>query len=176
MVMWFYQQLPIATVELNGETYPLYHLFHPTEHGNIALKQPATNGQPGMGVGALVERQEWFGDFNSKGAGRIIAFTDYGMTVKPEVAGLYFGEINHQLTQTPQGTVYHVTSIIGSDLPIIGPAINLLVRYKMFPPPMLKQWLRHQVEEVSSLAFFLPELYRASPVDNHYQITININD
>ena len=38
MVAWFYQQLPISTVQLQGVTYPLYHIFHPTEHGVIGVK------------------------------------------------------------------------------------------------------------------------------------------
>jgi len=41
-----------------------------------------------------------------------------------------------------------------SNLPVLGPLINRYIRYKMFPPVMVEQWLRHQVEEVSSLSFF----------------------
>ena len=37
MVSWFYQQLPISTVELHGVTYPLYHIFHPSEHGTLRV-------------------------------------------------------------------------------------------------------------------------------------------
>ena len=36
MVAWFYQQLPISTVEYRGKRMPLYHIFHPTEHGRLA--------------------------------------------------------------------------------------------------------------------------------------------
>ena len=51
--------------------YLFYQVFHPTEHGHIGLAEPAINGTTGMGVGSLVEREEWFGPFDSKGAGRL---------------------------------------------------------------------------------------------------------
>jgi len=177
MVAYFYQVLPISTVQLNGQLYPLYHLFHPSEHGKIEVKQAASDGTPGMAVGALVGRQEWFGKFNSKGAGRVISINAHGMTVKPEMMGLHFGQIEHIFEKTEYGTRYRVKSIIGSDLPIIGGAINYYIRHKMFNPEMLKQWLRHQVEEVSSLPFFLAELYgqKDSVQDHHYVLNITSN-
>ncbi|UAA40043.1 hypothetical protein KIH87_06750 [Paraneptunicella aestuarii] len=172
MLAWFYQQLPISTVDLNGTTYPLYHLFHPTEHGRIKLMEPATNGQTGMHVGALVAREEWFGSFNSKGAGRVIEFSANGMLIKPEIAGMHVGQIHHEFIAEAGGTRYKVHSIIGSDWPVVGSLINFYIRSKLFPPAMLEQWLRHQVEEVSSLQFFLPVLYQSQAVDNHYKIQL----
>lgn len=183
MVAWFYQNLPISTVEISGQHYPWYHIFHPKEHGLISVKEPARDIRAGMGVGALVSRQEWFGKYNSKGSGRIIEFSAQGMTVKPELLGLHFGKIKHSFTQVPYiskenktqqlGTRYKVESIIGSDLPVIGPLINYYIRNKMFSPAMIKEWLRHQVEEVSSLQFFLKELYQTKPQGNHYQLKLN---
>jgi hypothetical protein len=175
MLSWFYQQLPISTIEFRSTSptspslkLPLYHIFHPSEHGVIRVVEKAIDGSKGMGVGALVSRQEWFGPYNSKGAGRIMAFSKEGMLISPEVAGFHFGTIKHSFIQTKTGTQYNMSSIIGSDAPIIGPAINFYLRHKMFSPPMIKQWLRHQVQEVSSLPFFLPTLYHTKGVNSHY--------
>jgi len=42
---------------------------------------------------------------------------------------------------------------------------------------MVKQWLRHQLVEVSSLPFFLAELYQQRPyTNNHYTLNINPAD
>ncbi len=174
MLAYFYQVLPISTVTLNGTHYPLYHLFHPNEHGIIEVKEAATDGSPGMNVGALVARQEWFGDFNSQGAGRVVSMDEHGMTVLPEMLGLHFGKIEHIFEQTPNGTRYRVHSIIGSQLPIIGGAINYYIREKMFKPDMLKQWLRHQVQEVSSLSFFLPQLFSQKEMVENYHFILNV--
>ena len=35
MLAWWYRVLPISTVVINGTTYPLYHIFHLTEHGQL---------------------------------------------------------------------------------------------------------------------------------------------
>lgn len=172
MISWFYQRLPYATVELNGTTYPLYHLFHPSEHGRIQVIEPATNSMPGINKGALVSRQEWFGNYNSKGAGRIISLDEKGMRVKPEIAGMHFGEIHHEFIAEGNGTRYILHSTLGSEWPVIGELVNFYIRSKQFPPPMLEQWIRHQIEEVSSLQFFLPVLYQTQAVDNHYKIQL----
>ena len=172
MVSWFYKNLPVSQVRFQGETLPWYHIFHPTEHGYIDVIEPAIDAKTGMDIGSLVQRKEWFGEYNSKGAGRIVEFDQTGMTVIPELAGLHFGKIRHSYTKTEYGTEYKVDSVIGSDLPIIGRFINLVIRYKMFPEAMLKEWLRHQVEEVASLNHFLPELYRAEHQGQLYFLEI----
>jgi hypothetical protein len=170
MVAWWYQKLPVSTVEIGGVRYPFYHVFHPTEHGRIRVVEPATDGTPGMGVGALVAREEWFGPFDSKGAGRITAFGASGMVVVPEVAGLAFGEIQHSFEATPTGTQYRVVSTIGVEWPLIGSAVNALIRQTMYPQAMLQQWERHQVEEVGMLQHFLPALYNSKPQGDLYHL------
>lgn len=178
MVSWFYQHLPISTVQIGDIKLPWYHIFHPFEHGQIAVIETANNNTKGMGIGALIHRKEWFGDFNSQGQGRIIDFSERGMTITPELAGQTFGRIKHnyKLIKTDAGvnfTEYQTTSLIGSDLPIIGPLINLVIRYKLFPEAMIKQWIRHQTEEVASLNQFLPQLYLAKSHQHHYYLEID---
>ena len=159
MLAWWYRVLPISEVEVDGKRYPFYHLFHLSEHGRIWLKQAAADGQPGMGVGALVARQEWFGQFDSEGAGRITEFSTRGMTVHPEVAGIWLGEIRHIFELAPGGSHYRVDSVIGVDWPLVGPVVNWLLRTATFHEAMLREWERHQIEEVANLAYFLPQLY-----------------
>ena len=170
MVAWFYQQLPISTVQYRGVTYPLYHMFHPTEHGTLRVLEPAPDGKPGMQAGALIEREEWFGPYDSRGAARIVEFSDDGMLAVPEFAGIKFGSVRHTLQSRDGGTVYRVDTVIGSDLPLLGPLINFYLREQVFHPDMLEQWRRHQVEEVASLQFFLPEIYAQRRRGNHYEI------
>ena len=181
MIAWFYQKLPVSTVEISEHVYSWYHIFHPSEHGVITVKENANNGLEGMGIGALVYRQEWFGIYNSKGTGRIIEFSEQGMVAKPELLGMHFGEIKHSFTQKTftslngiqeLGTQYNIDSTIGSDLPVLGLVINYFIRKKMFSEVMINEWLRHQVEEVASLQFFLRELYRTKPQGNHYKLSL----
>lgn len=172
MVLWFYQHLPISTVELNGVSMPLYHIFHPTEHGRIRVIENAPDGTPGMAVGAMIMREEWFGEFDSRGAARIVEFSPRGFLALPEAAGLVIGSVRHSLRAEPGGTAYEVDSVIGSELPFLGPLLNLYLRKAVFHPAMIEQWRRHQVEEVASLQFFLPQLYAQRGGDNHFVLNM----
>jgi len=170
MLAWWYQKLPVSSIDIHGIRYTLYHVFHPSEHGRIRVTEPANDGTPGMGVGALVERDEWFGPFDSKGAGRITQLSAAGMTVVPEVAGLQFGEIQHIFEATPTGSQYRVVSVIGVEWPLIGRVVNALIRHKMYPEVMIKEWERHQIEEVGMLQHFLPALYNSEPKGDLYSL------
>lgn len=170
MLAWWYRNLPISTVDIDGTHYTFYHVFHPVEHGRIRVLEPASDGAPGMGEGALVEREEWFGPFDSKGAGRITQFSSTGMTIVPVVAGLRFGEIQHRFESTASGTRYRVKLVIGVQWPLIGEAVNAAIRHTMYSEPMLKEWERHQIEEVGMLQHFLATLYNSQPQGNRYRL------
>jgi hypothetical protein len=173
MIAWFYQYLPIATVALNGETMPLYHIFHPTEHGTLRVLAPAPDGTAGMARGAVIQRDEWFGPYDSRGAARIVEFTDRGMLAIPEALGLLdIGSVRHIYSAAEGGSNYRVETVIGSDLPVVGPLINRYLRSRVFHPAMLEQWQRHQVQEVSSLRFYLPELYAQRDAGRHFVLNI----
>ena len=170
MLAWWYRVLPLSQVEFDGALRPMYHLFHPTEHGRIWIEQPATDGQPGVGAGGVVARFEWFGPFDSEGAARVIELSPQRFVTRPEIAGVGFGEIRHSWSDSPQGATYTVDTVIGVDWPIIGPAINALLRWRMFGEPMLREWQRHQVEEVGLLPQFLPVLYAQRNDRNIYRL------
>lgn len=171
MVAWFYHVLPISTVELAGVTYPLYHLFHPTEHGRIRVLEAAPGGEPGMAAGATVYREEWFGPYDSRGAALLQSFSDEGMVAIPRVAGIAIGEVRHSYSAHGGGTVYRVDAVIGSRLPLLGPLLNLYLRSRVFHPAMMEQWQRHQIEEVASLRYFLPELYALRGGAYHFRLS-----
>lgn len=175
MIAWFYRVLPISRVTLNDKAYPLYHIFHPSEHGQIEVKEQASDGTQGMGINALVERQEWFGKYNSKGAGRITHFSNRKMVIKPEILGFQFGNIEHRFNKTADGTQYTLVSEIGVKNSVLGAFLNYYLREKIFTKNMIEEWVRHQVEEVGSLQFFLPQLYNSPVKENHFSLTINDN-
>lgn len=168
MVAWFYQQLPIATVQLQGVVYPLYHLFHPTEHGTITVQKAAPSGVKGMASGAVIQRDEWFGRFDSRGAAEIVELSSAGMFAIPKAGPFKIGEVQHRFEGHSGGTTYTVEVVIGSQLPLLGPLLNLYLRERVFHPAMIEQWQRHQIEEVASLQFFLPQLYAQRGSGNHF--------
>jgi len=170
MLAWWYRVLPISQVEFDGALRPMYHLFHPFEHGRIWVEEPATDGQPGVGAGGVVARYEWFGPYDSEGAARVIELSPRRFVSRPQVAGLTFGEIRHDWGTSAQGATYTVETLIGVDWPLVGPWVNALLRRHVFSDGMLREWQRHQVEEVGLLPHFLPQLYAGRNDRNIYQL------
>lgn len=168
MLAWWYRVLPLGQVEFDGALRPLYHLFHPTEHGRIWIDEPAADGRPGVGAGGVVARFEWFGPYDSQGAARVIELSSQRFVSRPKRAGVSFGEIRHEWHASPQGAQYEVDTVIGVDWPVIGPLANALLRRFVFSEGMLHEWQRHQVEEVGLLQHFLPQLYAQRNERNIY--------
>jgi hypothetical protein len=159
MLSWWYRNLAAGKAMMDGKEYTFYHLFHLTEHGQTRVIKPATDGSEGMGVGAVVYRQERFGEFLSKGQGKVESFDANGYVVVPIMGPLTFGRIEHQFVAKNDGTEYTVKTLLGSDAPLIGGILTYYIRTKQFPPEVVNEWIRHQVEEVGSLVHFLPKLY-----------------
>ncbi len=170
MLAWWYRVLPISQVEFDGALRPMYHLFHPFEHGRIWVEEPAADGQPGVGAGGIVARYEWFGPYDSEGAARVIELSPRRFVSRPTIAGLTFGEIRHEWGTSAQGATYTVETIIGVDWPLVGPWVNALLRRYAFSDGMLREWQRHQVEEVGLLPHFLPQLYAGRNERNIYPL------
>jgi hypothetical protein len=171
MLAWWYRVLPLGVVEFDGATRPLYHLFHPTEHGRIWIEEPAADGQPGVGAGGVVARYEWFGPYDSEGAARVVELSPQRFVTRPQVLGFTIGEIRHTWGTSPQGATYSVDTVIGVDWPVVGPWVNALLRRYVFSEGMLREWERHQVEEVGLLPHFLPALYAARNDRNVYRLS-----
>ena len=168
MLEWWYRVLPVSRVRFDGALRPMYHLFHPYEHGRIWVKRPAADGRPGVGAGGVVARYEWFGPYDSTGAAQVVELSPRRFVSRPVLAGVTFGEIRHEWGNQPQGATYTVESVIGVDWPVIGPWVNALLRRYVFSEDMLREWQRHQVEEVGLLPHFLPLLYAQRNDDNVY--------
>ena len=170
MLAWWYRVLPLGQVEFGGTMHPLYHLFHPFEHGRIWVEAPAADGQPGVGAGGIVARYEWFGPYDSKGSARVVELSPQRFVSRPRIAGVTFGEIRHEWGPSAGGATYRVDSVIGVDWPVIGPWVNALLRRYIFSDGMLREWERHQVEEVGLLPHFLPTLYSQRNDENIYHL------
>jgi len=170
MLAWWYRVLPLGQVEFAGRTHPLYHVFHPFEHGRIWVEAPAEDGRPGVGAGGIVARYEWFGPYESEGSARVIELSPRRFVSRPRAAGLTIGEFRHEWSVSPEGATYRVENLIGVDWPVVGPWVNALLRRYVFSEGMLEEWTRHQVEEVGLLPHFLPLLHAQRNDENVYHL------
>jgi len=170
MLAWWYRVLPISEVEFDGAVRPMYHLFHPFEHGRIWVERPADDGEPGVGAGGIVARYEWFGPYDSEGGADVVELSPRRFVTRPRVAGIGIGEFRHEWSESPSGATYVVDNLIGVEWPLVGPWVNALLRRYVFSEGMLREWQRHQVEEVGLLPHFLPQLYAERNERNMYRL------
>ena len=170
MLAWWYRVLPFSQVEFDGALRPLYHLFHPTEHGRIWIEAPAADGRPGVGAGGIVARFEWFGPYDSEGAARVVE-----LSPRRFVSGRRSPASTSARSATSWGNVAAGRDVrrghdhrrgLAGDRPVdqrpAAPA--------MFSEGMLREWQRHQVEEVGLLPHFLPALYAQRNDRNIYRL------
>lgn len=177
MLHWFYRNLPASRVKISPtpilneqvkqQSLSWFQIFHQPEHGDIQVLEQKS------GSATLIQKEEWFGPYHRQGNERMLSLSDQGMKVQFELAGLPFGHSEHNFIQVANGIEYKIKTIIGSDLPVIGPFINVILRYKMFPERMLEHWIRHQVEEINSLNSFLPQLFVAPKQENYYLLKLD---
>jgi hypothetical protein len=82
-----------------------------------------------------------------------------GLTLLLRQGPLQLGELCHKFSETPEGTIYRSRLLAGPSVPLIGKLLAAVVKRFALTPDLGRAWLKHNVEEVGNLEFFLPELY-----------------
>ncbi len=159
MLVWWMQNFPERTIEVNNKEVPWYWLWHPVDHIKVIVKKEGDNGERGIATGAKVEIHEYFGDTYHKFTPRIEKLNTEGLHLTMCRGGIKIGDLKHRFYKTEQGTRYVSTLVVGADAPVAKYIFNYLVRPLVFSDEVAKAWFRHNVEEVGNFQFFLPALY-----------------
>jgi len=165
MLVWWFQHLE-GTIELQGRTWPRYHIWHPVDHIAIRYARRLPDGSVGPGAKihireALAGNPDWLVDIVTT----IERLDEGGFVHAPWIGGVRVASLEYAFTPVPGGTLYENSITVGPENPIGRIFVNRLVRPRLFPDDKARAWLRHNVEEVGNFEFFLPELYacRARP-------------
>jgi hypothetical protein len=82
-----------------------------------------------------------------------------GITVSVRKLGVEVMRLEHTFTPVPEGTLYQSTMHMGTKAILLRFLFNRLVRPRIFSEAMGRAWIKHNIEEVGNLEFFLPALY-----------------
>ena len=159
MLVWWFQHLE-GTIELQGRTWPRYHIWHPVDHIAIRYARRLPDGSVGPGAKihireALAGNPDWLVDIVTT----IERLDEGGFVHAPWIGGVRVASLEYAFTPVPGGTLYENSITVGPENPIGRIFVNRLVRPRLFPDDKARAWLRHNVEEVGNFEFFLPELY-----------------
>jgi hypothetical protein len=144
MLDWWFRNLE-GPMEHLGQTYPRYLVWHPIDHIHYDLARRAPDGTAGPGSQFhIVEALGANLDYLVDAAADVLRADDTGHTLSVRRSGTEVIRIEHTFTPVPQGTLFRSRTRV---VP------------KAVPEAMGRAWLKHSVEEVGNLEFFLPALY-----------------
>jgi hypothetical protein len=161
MLGWWFQNVE-GTMEYLGQTYPRYLIWHPIDHIHFAVVRRAPDGT--AGPGARFHLVEAFGanpDYLVNSVGDVLKNDDTGITLSVRKFGLEIMHLEHTFTPAPEGTLYLSRMHVGTRVFPARFLVNPLIRRRVFTEAIGRAWLKHNVEEVGNLEFFLPALYAA---------------
>lgn len=162
MLVWWLQHLH-GIIEHRGRVIPMYRLWHPTDHISARVLKPAPDGSPGFSKGAYVEISERI-LVPVRLQARVIAMDERGVHLTLLKKGGEIADLFHTFTETREGTLIRSHLIIGSTVPLIGGLLTRLMNKRILSSDLWQAWIKHNVEEVGNLQYFLPGLYKMQTV------------
>jgi len=162
MLVWFWRNIE-GDIEVNGRTYPRYLIFHPVDHIHFTVVRRLADGS--VGVGSRFHIVEALGaDMKNliDVAMDLTKLDETGARIELHVLGGTALSIDGQFLPREAGTQFISTMTIGSSNWAGRSGFNRLMTEWLFPPERQQAWLKHSVEEIGNLEFFLPDLYRRS--------------
>lgn len=160
MLEWWFKNIG-GNMRWQGEVYPRYIVWHPKDHIQWELAQPAPSG--GAGVGAYFRIVEAFGaDPRMKvDSTELVTKLDHtGIHLIRRIAGLEIFSLEHWFEAVPEGTRYTSRMQVGHESLLGKYLVNPLLHQFIFTAAMGQAWLKHNVEEVGNFERFLPELHQ----------------
>ena len=117
------------------------------------------------GPGARFHLVEAFGanpDYLVNSVADVPKNDDTGITLSVRKFGMEVMHLEHTFTPVSGGTLYESKMHAGTKAVLARFLVNRSALPRLFSEPMGRAWLKHNVEEVGNLEFFLPALYAAN--------------
>ena len=159
MLVWWWRNIG-ADMKLDGRTYPRYLIWHPIDHIHFEVVKRLPDGN--VGVGAVFHIVEALGaDMKNLIDARLYLqkLDETGAAVEVHALAQTVLEIRGQFLPRSAGTQPISTMTIGSSSWLGEMGLNPWLVNRFFPAERRKAWLKHSVEEIGNLQFFLPDLY-----------------
>jgi hypothetical protein len=132
--------------------------WHPLDHIHCELAREAPGG--GAGEGArfrIVEAFDRRPEFYIGTTDTVEKLDETGIRLVRRLLGVPFLQLEHTWSAGRDQTHYVSVLDLGARSPVLAP-VNRLITTRVFPDPLLRAWMRHNVEEVGQLEHLLPPL------------------
>lgn len=159
MLVWWFSNL-VGDIVVAGKRWPRYQIWHPVDHISVGYPRRRPDGT--IGPGAQIHIREALGgrlDYLVDVVTTIEKLDETGVVHGLRVLGLEITRLEYTFSPARSGTIYENSLTFGTDSPPLRSFFNGVIRPRVFPDDKARAWLRHNVEEVGNLEFFLPDLY-----------------
>jgi hypothetical protein len=155
MLLWWFQHIGDPT-RYAGRTMSGYLAWHPLDHIHWELAEAAPGG--GAGEGARFRIVEAFGgrpEFYVDTTDTVEKLDRTGIRLVHRLVGAVVLQLEHTWSAGAEGTHYVSVLDIGARSRLLTP-VNRHLTTRVFPEPLLRAWLVHNIEEVGHLEHLLP--------------------
>ena len=159
MLVWWWRNIS-GEMELQGRSYPRYLIWHPIDHIHFEAITRLPDGS--VGPGAVFHIVEALGaDMKNLIDARLHLqeLHDKGAVVEVRTLGQTVMQIRGQFLLKEGGTQLISTMTLGFSGWWGELGLSQWLVDRCFSPARRKAWLKHSVEEIGNLQFFLPDLY-----------------
>jgi hypothetical protein len=162
MLLWWFRHIGDSTTYA-GQTMPAYLAWHPLDHIHWELVRPAPEG--GAGEGARFRIVEAFGrreQFYVDTTDTVEKLDDTGIRLVRRMLGAPILQLEHTWSRCDGRTHYVSVMDLGARARPMRP-VNRYLTTRVFPEPMQRAWVIHNIEEVGHLEHVIPEILRQRP-------------
>jgi hypothetical protein len=159
MLVWWWRNIS-GEMELKARVYPRYLIWHPIDHIHFEIIKRLPDGN--VGPGAIFHIVEALGaDMKNLIDARLHLqeLNDEGAMVEVRALAQTVLQIRGQFLPRESGTQVISTMTIGSSGWLGNVGLNPWLVDRFFPVERRNAWLKHSVEEIGNLQFFLPDLH-----------------
>lgn len=160
MIEWWFRHIG-GDMKYQGQHYPRYLVWHPTDHIRWSLERPAVDGSVGTGarfriVEAFDRNPHWLIDTVEE----VVKLDATGICLRKQVMGVEVPRLEHRFITHPLGTQYISRLRVGAESLLGKHIVNPLIHRFIMMEAMMHAWLKHNIEEVGNFEYFLPALYQ----------------
>jgi hypothetical protein len=157
MLRWWFQEFPRLTVTKDGEEYPVYHLWHPSDHISVDAVPP---GKVRQGHHLVInEAFQRNPEYHVQEKAEVYYLDHDGIGLRVTKLGQPVMQLRHEFEDISSGVRYRSRMVVGAERGLLKQLINRVIVPRNFGPGKANTWFRHNIEEVGCFEQFLPELY-----------------
>ena len=163
MVRWWFENLG-RTTTWDGEGFAgpeisFYHLWHLRDHMAVV---PLTGSRTGFAVGGRTRIEEQFNDHHERICVEVVTerLDDEEFTFRVSFLGLTICRIIHLYSPEEGGCRFYAETRVGSDVPVLGWALNWTLLPLFYSRATGEHWIRHNIEETGRSEGVVATLYR----------------